>query len=114
MTALEQYERLEAEGLWRPAADAQRREVLVSFGSASLVIADRNDVALAHWSLPALTRLNPGKRPALYAPGGEAAETLEIADATMVDAVETVRRALAREARNAAASGWSRVLGLRC
>ncbi|HBG98058.1 MAG TPA: hypothetical protein DDY29_04800 [Rhodobacteraceae bacterium] len=97
MTALEQYERLEAEGLWRPAADAQRREVLVSFGSASLVIADRNDVALAHWSLPALTRLNPGKRPALYAPGGEAAETLEIADATMVDAVETVRRALARE-----------------
>jgi len=28
MTALEQYQRLEATGLWRDAPDSQRREVL--------------------------------------------------------------------------------------
>ena len=97
MTAWAKYERLEAPGLWRPAAGEQRREVIVSFGAASLVIADRNEVALAHWSLPALRRVNPGAAPALYAPGREAGETLEIGDPTMVEAVETVRRALARD-----------------
>lgn len=95
MTAWSRYERLEASGLWRPGAGAQRREVLVSFGAASLIIADRNEVALAHWSLPALIRLDPGQRPALYAPARDADETLEIADTTMVEAIETVRRALA-------------------
>jgi hypothetical protein len=97
MTAWAKYERLEAPGLWRPGAGAQRREMIVSFGTASLVIADRNEVALAHWSLPALIRLNPGQAPALYAPGREADETLEIADPAMIEAVETVRRALARD-----------------
>lgn len=91
MTALPEYQRLEAPGIWRETPEAQRREVIVSFGDATLVIADsRSARALTHWSLPAVLRLNPGKRPALYAPAEDGSEELEIEDATMVAAIEKV------------------------
>lgn len=95
MTALPQYDRLEAPGIWRETPEAQRREVIVSFGDATLVIADdRSARALAHWSLPALVRRNPGARPAIYAPSYEPGEELEIADDTLIDAIEKVRAAI--------------------
>jgi len=95
MTALSEYQRLECTGIWREAPDAQRREVIVAFGDATLVIADdRSARALAHWSLPALVRLNPGSMPALYAPSPDADEELEIDDSTMIAAIERVRSAL--------------------
>lgn len=85
MTALKQYERLESIGLWRDDPEAQRREVLVRFGEATLVLSDpRSEVALSHWSLPAVERRNPGVLPALYAPGDDALETLEIDDTDMI------------------------------
>ena len=91
MTALSEYDRLEAPGLWRAAPEAQRQEVIVSFGDASLVISDdRSVTALAHWSLPAVIRRNPGKRPALYAPSEEPGEELELTDETMIAAIEKV------------------------
>jgi hypothetical protein len=96
MTALERYVRLESDGLWRPAPDQQRQEVTISFGDATLVIADGAGRPLAHWSLPALNRLNPGTRPAIYAPDDEASEELEIADDIMIDAIEEVRKALSK------------------
>lgn len=98
MTALKKYARLEATGLWRPLPDAQRREVIVSFGDATLVLSDlRGNAALSHWSLSAVHRHNPGGNPALYSPGQEpGAETLELNDPAMVEAIETVRAALAR------------------
>ena len=40
MTALKQYQRLESVGVWRPDPEAQRRNVTVSFGDASLAISD--------------------------------------------------------------------------
>ncbi|MCV2865394.1 hypothetical protein [Defluviimonas sp. WL0075] len=93
MTALPEYQRLESTGLWRSAPEGQRREVLVVFGDATLVISDtRTMSALAHWSLPAIVRLNPGKRPALYAPGADAGEELEIGDDTMIAAIGKVHR----------------------
>lgn len=96
MTALRKYARLECSGLWRAAPGAQRREVVVNFGEASLILSDgRTETALSHWSLPALRRMNPGQRPALYTPATEAAETLEIDDEAMIEAIETVRRAVA-------------------
>ncbi|WP_372837721.1 hypothetical protein [Phaeovulum sp.] len=96
MTALSEYQRLESTGIWRESPEAQRREVIVAFGDATLVISDgRSARALAHWSLPALVRLNPGSTPALYAPGPDADEELEIDDETMISAVEKVRFALA-------------------
>ncbi len=91
MTALTEYQRLECPGLWRESAEAQRREVIVALGDATVVISDgRSERALAHWSLPAVARLNPGAMPALYAPGEGPGETLEIDEPAMVAALEKV------------------------
>ncbi len=97
MTALKKYQKLESSGLWRDAPEAQRREVVVAFGEASLILSDpRSGSALSHWSLPAVRRMNPGEMPALFAPDTETeAETLELDDATMIGAIETVRGAIA-------------------
>ena len=96
MTALSEYARLETTGLWRETPDSQRREVVVSLGDATLVISALSDIALSHWSLPAVYRLNPGKRPALYAPDAEADELLEISEPQMIEAIERVRSAIER------------------
>ena len=96
MTALEGYKRLESLGLWREQAEDQRREVIVSLGEATLVMSSASGAALGHWSLPAVERLNPGKRPALYAPARDSVEELEIADTEMVDAIERIRTAIAK------------------
>lgn len=96
MTALTQYERLESPGIWRPAPDAQRREVTVKFRDSSLVLTDlRSDVPLSHWSLPAVSRRNPGQMPAIYAPGPDPDESLELADDLMVEAIERVHKTIA-------------------
>ncbi|AXQ92555.1 hypothetical protein LV780_01215 [Cereibacter azotoformans] len=95
MTALKKYQKLECTGLWRSAPGEQRREVVVNFGEASLIMSDpRTEQALSHWSLPAVERLNPGERPALYAPGADSDETLEIEDGDMIAALDTVHEAL--------------------
>ena len=101
MTALTKYQKLESPGLWRDTPKDQRRNVVVSFGAASLILSDpKTELALSHWSLPALERRNPGDLPAIYAPGHDAAETLELDDADMIAALETVQAALAtRKAR---------------
>ena len=65
MTAFREYERLEATGLWRATPEAQRREVLVSVGEATLTISDFQGRALTHWSLAAILRKNPGRMPAI-------------------------------------------------
>ena len=98
MTALAKYQRLEASGLWRASAQAQRREVVVSIGDATLVISDMQDRALAHWSLAAIERANPGRHPAIFHPDGDAGETLELAadEAEMIAAIETLRMAVER------------------
>lgn len=96
MTALKKFSRLEAPGIWRPTREAQRQDVIVSFGEASLVIADRNEKALSHWSLAAVVRINRGERPALYTPSADTTETLEIDDETMIEAIETIRGAILR------------------
>lgn len=96
MTALSEYQRLEASALWRDAPDGQRREVMVSLGDATLMITAMSDVPLSHWSLPAVERLNPGLHPALYAPDEHAHETLEITDTEMISAIEKLRGAIER------------------
>lgn len=98
MTALKEYERLEATGLWRASPAEQRREVIVSIGEATLTISDLRDRPLAHWSLAALDRRNPGTRPAIYAPDGDPGETLELAEneTDMIAAIEKLRQAIDR------------------
>ncbi len=97
MTALKKYTRLECTGLWREAPEGQRREVIVRMGEATLVLSDpRSDAVISHWSLPAVRRRNPGKRPALFDPGEGTEEELEIADDDMIAALKTVQSALRR------------------
>lgn len=97
MTALKKYQRLESPGLWRDTPEAQRREVIVAFRDATLVLSDpRTDVPVSHWSLPAVERVNPGKSPAVFSPGIGPDETLEIDDPDMIAAIETVRGATRR------------------
>lgn len=96
MTALTEFERLESPGAWRAGPDARLQEVVVSFGDATLILSDpKSDRPLAHWSLPAVTRLNPGQMPALYSPSIDAPdEQLEITETLMIDAIERVHRAI--------------------
>lgn len=96
MTALKEYARLESGGIWRETPEDTPRDVVVSFGDATLVVSDSSGTALTHWSLPAVTRLNPGTRPALFAPDADVPETLEIEDTLMVDAIEKVRKTIAK------------------
>lgn len=98
MTALSQYARLEATALWRATPEAQRREVVVSLGDATLVIKDMTDQALGHWSLAAVDRANPGQTPAIYHPDGDTGETLEIGEdeTEIIEAIEKLRRAITR------------------
>ena len=98
MTALKEYDRIEATALWRASPEAQRREVILSIGESTLTIADSNDTALAHWFLPAVERANPGKLPAVFYPDGDSGETLELAEdeAQMIEAIEKLRAAIDR------------------
>lgn len=96
MTALEEYKRLEALGLWRERSEDQRREVVVALGEATLVMSSPSGDALGHWSLPAVERLNPGKSPALFAPARDSDEELEISDPDMIAAIERIRTAIAK------------------
>lgn len=96
MTALKKYLKLECAGLWRDAPQDQRRNVVVSFGAATLILTDpKTELAISHWSLPAVERRNGGEMPAIYAPGPDAIESLELDDAEMIAALETVQAALA-------------------
>ena len=99
VTVLDAYERWESEAVWRETSDAQRRDVVVSIGDATLTITDLHDVALTHWSLAALERRNPGERPAIFAPSGDAPETLEIADDTMVAALTKIMKSIRRRGK---------------
>ncbi len=98
MTALAEFEKIEAVGIWRADAEAQRRDVIVTLGDASLTIFDTKDRVLAHWSIPAIARENPGQMPAIYHPDGDPDETLELGDESdvMVEAIEKLRKAVAR------------------
>ena len=98
MTALSEYQRLEASGLWRATPDEQRSDVIVSIGDATLIITDTRERPLAHWSLAAIQRANPGRRPAIYHPDGDPGETLELpeSETEMIAAIERLRAAVER------------------
>ena len=102
MTAHDDMAPLESTGLWRAKPEDQRREVALSFGHATLVVADTAGRPLTHWSLPAIKRLNPNATPALFSPDPDGTETLEIQDAQMIEALEQIHLGLER---NRARSG---------
>lgn len=98
MTALKEYQRLEAVGVWRERPDCPRQDVVVSLGDATIVVMDMQSRALTHWSIPAVARANPGTLPAVYHPDGDPSETLEIGgdEIVMIEAIEKLRSAIDR------------------
>lgn len=98
-TALTKYQRLEAAGLWRADERAQRLDVIVSVGQATLTITDMRDRVQTHWSIAAIARANPGQTPVIYHPDGDPSETLELPEdeAEVIQVIETMRNAVARQ-----------------
>lgn len=99
MTALEQYIRLEAIGHWRESPEAGPREVIVSFGNATLMLREGDDTALAHWALSATHVVEGNDDGAVYSPDGDTRETLYISDREMIDAIARVTAAGRRRPR---------------
>ncbi|MEM1266151.1 MAG: hypothetical protein AAGI50_09060 [Pseudomonadota bacterium] len=91
MTALDRYVRLEAVGQWRVPGASETKEVLVSFGEASLVLSDFEEAPLTHWALAGLRTLERTGTRVRYAPPGTLDEVLEIEDAEMNEAIAVVR-----------------------
>ncbi|WP_136637224.1 hypothetical protein [Pseudooceanicola onchidii] len=93
-----EYQQLVATGLWRASPEGQRREVTVTIGAETLILSDDQARAVAHWSLPALVRANPGVIPAIYHPDGDPGETLELAETEdqMIRALDKLRTAIER------------------
>jgi hypothetical protein len=98
MTALKKFEKIEASGIWRADATAQRRDVIVTLGDATLTLMDMQERVLAHWSIPAVARANPGELPAIFHPDGDPEETLELAEDSdlMIESIEKLRKAVER------------------
>lgn len=90
MTALQEFQRLESPALLSSGSGAQRRDVIVALGDATLTIIDQRASAISHWSLAAMHRINPGKEPALFAPGTDVPERIEVSDQTMSRAIQKV------------------------
>ena len=93
MTALEKYVRLEAIGQWRETPARAPREVVVSFGDATLVLADLADRPLGHWALAGVEAIGTDGGATLYAMSRDGTETLAIRDADMIEAIAAVTRA---------------------
>ncbi|WGW05513.1 hypothetical protein [Tropicibacter oceani] len=96
MTALKEFDRLEATGLWRATPEDQRREVIVSLGDATLTITSIKGEVLAHWSLAAVNRSNGSAIPAIYHPDGDPGETLELPEGeeVMIKGVDRLLKAI--------------------
>ncbi|MFZ5962071.1 hypothetical protein ACOXXX_03895 [Thalassococcus sp. BH17M4-6] len=113
MTALNEYQRLEGTGLWRADPQAQRREVVVSLGDATLTISDMQDRVLAHWSLAAIARAGGSDDPVIYHPDGDPGETLELpaSEDDMIAGIEKVRRVIDRRRPRPGKLRWVLSLG---
>lgn len=72
--------------------DAPPREVVVSFGDATLVLTDLGDRPLGHWVLVGVQAVGKDGPATVYAMTPEGEETLTIEDAAMVEAIAAVSR----------------------
>ena len=94
MTAIKEFERLESLGLWRGLKDSQRREVVVSFGEATLVLSDINNRPITHWSLAAIEDAGKGENGVIFTVDDLGEETLEIDDQIMISAIYKIKASI--------------------
>ncbi len=95
MTAIDKYIRLEALGNWKETPDADPREVVLSFGDATLLLSDMSENLLAHWALAGMQRVSYRDGVALYTLDSQGYETLEVTDKDMIEAIAKVSRFVA-------------------
>lgn len=115
MTALKQFQRLEAQGSWRRTPDGPAHDVVVSLGDATLILSDPvTERPLSHWSLPAVVRVDDGAVAAVYAPGTDGTdENVTIDDPLMIQAIARIKGAVAsRRSRTGRLRGSLAVLGV--
>ena len=98
MTAIDKFIRLEAVGYWYEAGRQEGREVIVSFGDATLQLTSLKDQPLTHWALRATQRIGTRGEAVIYSADPEQHEILEIEDRDMIRAISAVSSALAPEA----------------
>lgn len=94
MTALEKFDRLESLGFWKETQTSQKKEVVVSFGKASLVMSDGKDTPITHWALHALEIIETTDEHTIYSTDKNGFETVEISDPTMNRAIVKIRKIL--------------------
>ena len=93
MTALDDFDRLEAVGQLQRTSQESPREVLVTFGEATLTMHElksSGDIPLAHWSLGAIEKSQSRGELTIYRLSGNHEETLTIDDVTLRDALDKV------------------------
>ncbi len=90
MTALPQYDLLEAEGRYFDGETATPREVIVKFGDASLMILDTQDLPVTHWPLATLRNVAGAGTALSLTPDQSGLERLSLDDATMIEALRSV------------------------
>lgn len=90
MTALPQYDLLEAEGRYFDGEATTPREVIVKFGDASLMILDTHDMPVTHWPLATLRNVARGEGAMTLSPDRAGGERLVVDDATMIEALRSV------------------------
>ena len=82
------FVRLEAPGYWRQDIQKPGRHVAVHLGDRSITLYSKSNVALGHWSLHGIRRIDGGETPAVYAVDSSETEVVEISDETMINAIE--------------------------
>ncbi|MEO1490545.1 MAG: M48 family metalloprotease [Pseudomonadota bacterium] len=91
MTALDKYAKLEAIARYRDGPTDQMREVVLSFGERTLMIVGLDDRPISHWPLINVHRLPSDTRSkVLLAPFEGSLERIELADAEMIEAIDTI------------------------
>lgn len=110
MTALDQYTRLETLGSWRETPESSAKEVVVSFGNATLVLSDLDENPLCHWAMAATQRIDLDGDRAVYTPDTQGFETLEIDDANMVEAIAKVALSMRAKKRKTPWLRWVLIL----
>ena len=88
MTNSADFVRLESLGLWRESPNRPKREIVVQLGDHSVTIIGKDNTILAHWSLLAVERVNPGRVPGIFTPDPQGEEFVEIADEVMLEALQ--------------------------
>ena len=88
MSVKDNFVRLESLGRWYRTPRDAGRDVVVHLGDTSVTLISKNDVALAHWSIGGIRRLEVRGRPPRYGPDGGGPEFVEISDKTMVEALD--------------------------